>query len=649
MQRHITYYLISNNMIKSAQNFILPSLKLLFNKILTYGIYPKNWAHGYISPIFKSGSKDDPNNYRGITVAGCLGKLFNTILNSRLDKYLLQNELINNCQIGFCKNSRTSDHMFVVKCIIDYYFSKGSKVYTCFVDFQKAFDSVLHTAILLKLLKLDIHGLFYNVIKSMYLQSTLCVKVNDNITNTFKSLVGVRQGDVLSPNLFKIFINDLPSYLSSSPDPIYLNDKRLDCLMYADDVILLSSSATGLQAKLDLLQAFCEDWCLSINIDKTKVVIFNKAGRLINSESYSIFNKTISCTTTYKYLGILFSASGTFTPAKKQLYDKSVKALYSLKRNIISLNPKIHTSIHIFDHTIKPILLYGSEIWACSIPKKTSVDDLFDFTKIARSFFSEKLHIHFCKYILGVHKRSSNFAVFSELGRYPLQINILLSTLSYWHRLENTNTELLSDAFACSQTLHKNGFHSWFSSIHNILSMLGITYANHQLNNLNSNMFKKSIRSILLNKYKEFWSQFRINNIDGKLRTYFTFKDHFQTEQYLSTIKNFDKRRCLAKFRISSHKLKIETGRFTRPLTPLENRVCDHCFTTIEDEFHFLMQCPKYSHLRNNFFSIVQKRCKNFLLLDSKLQFNWLLANSDDLVILRLADFIFDCFEIHCN
>ena len=128
----------------------------------------------------------------------------------------------------------------------------------------------------------------------------------------------------------------MTAYLSSSLDPVYLNDKRLDCLMYADDVILLSSSSAGLQSKLDLLQAFCEDWCLSINIDKTKVVIFNKAGRLINSQSYSIFNKTISCTTTYKYLGILFSASGTFTPAKKQLYDKSVKALYSLKRNIIS-------------------------------------------------------------------------------------------------------------------------------------------------------------------------------------------------------------------------------------------------------------------------------------------------------------------------
>ena len=96
--------------------------------------------------------------------------------------------------------------MFVVKCIIDYYFSKSSKVYTL-----KKHLTVLHTAILIKLLKLDIHGLFYNIIKRMYLKSTLYVKVNDKITNTntLKPLVGVRQCDVLSPNLFKIFISDL--------------------------------------------------------------------------------------------------------------------------------------------------------------------------------------------------------------------------------------------------------------------------------------------------------------------------------------------------------------------------------------------------------------------------------------------------------
>ena len=132
--------------------------------------------------------------------------------------------------------------------------------------------------------------------------------------------------------------------------------------------------------------------------------------------------------------------------------------------------------------------------------------------------------------------------------------------------------------------------------------MLDIPCANNKLNCLNLNNLKKSIKRIVLTKYKDFWAQFRLNNIDGKLRTYFFFRYHFEMEQYLFVIKDFDKRRFLNKFRISSHKLKIETGRFTRPLAPLEQRVCDHCLMTIDDEFHFLMQCPRYSHFQSIFF-----------------------------------------------
>ena len=121
----------------------------------------------------------------------------------------------------------------------------------------------------------------------MYLQSTLCVKVKAKVTYTFRPVAWVRKGDVLSPNVFNHSINDLTTYIYSSLDPVYLNHKRLDCLMYADEVILFSCSSAGLQLKLDLLQALCEDWRFFINIDKTKAVIFDKAGRLINSQSYS--------------------------------------------------------------------------------------------------------------------------------------------------------------------------------------------------------------------------------------------------------------------------------------------------------------------------------------------------------------------------
>ena len=108
-------------MVKSdySYNCILPTLKILFNKILLSGIYPKNWASGYISPIFKTGYKEDPNNYRGITV---IGKMFNTILDTRLNNYLSGNNLFNNWQIGFCKNACTSDLMFVDNVLLITFF-----------------------------------------------------------------------------------------------------------------------------------------------------------------------------------------------------------------------------------------------------------------------------------------------------------------------------------------------------------------------------------------------------------------------------------------------------------------------------------------------------------------------------------------------
>ena len=104
----------------------------------------------------------------------------------------------------------------------------------------------------------------------MYEISKSCVKVSNGITDFFPIKVGVKQGDNLSPNLFKIFINDFPDYIENCPDQVLLNDKPIHCLMYADDIILLFSTAKGLQAKLDILDSYCNDWCLTVNPTKIK-------------------------------------------------------------------------------------------------------------------------------------------------------------------------------------------------------------------------------------------------------------------------------------------------------------------------------------------------------------------------------------------
>jgi hypothetical protein len=121
------------------------------------------------------------------------------------------------------------------------------------VDFQKAFDTVIHTGIKIKLFSIGVGSKFYEIIKTMYEVSKSCVKLQNHITDHFPINVGIKQGDNISPNLFKIFINDLPDYIEDSIDPILLNNKPLNCLLYTDGLVLFSTSAKGLQTRLDNL------------------------------------------------------------------------------------------------------------------------------------------------------------------------------------------------------------------------------------------------------------------------------------------------------------------------------------------------------------------------------------------------------------
>jgi hypothetical protein len=168
----------------------------------------------------------------------------------------------------------------------------------------------------------------------MYKISAVCVKVGQNLTDSFESSIDVRQGDVLRPDLFKIFINDLPDYLLHSFDPVYINNNRIDYLLYADDVILLSNSQKGLQSKLDSLELFCKEWCMSVNISKTKVVIFNKSGRFIK-QNFLLNNKVLDCCNSYKYLGITFSSSGSFTESKTELDKESSQSFFQTESRCI--------------------------------------------------------------------------------------------------------------------------------------------------------------------------------------------------------------------------------------------------------------------------------------------------------------------------
>ena len=270
---------IKNEMIKSSLNELMPIYLKLFNAVLTSGTMPQTWCGGLITPIFKSGTKSDPSNYRGICISSCLGKLFCSILNHRLLKHIQSRDILHKSQIGFLANNRTADHVLTLRTLIDKYVNcHKTKVYACFVDFRKAFDSVWHDGLLYKLLQINVRGNFDKVIKSLYSNSTCSIRIENNQTQPFQYTRGVRQGCILSPLLFNLYVNDLAfSFNNILSDPFVLpNGTKLNSLFYADDLIILSRSKLGLQNCLNKLSSYCNSWMLKINPKKTKIMVFQK-------------------------------------------------------------------------------------------------------------------------------------------------------------------------------------------------------------------------------------------------------------------------------------------------------------------------------------------------------------------------------------
>ena len=136
------------------------ALLKLFNLVLQAGCFPDTWNRGLMSPIYKSGDKFNPNNYRGIRVSSNLGKVFCWILNARIQAFLTQHSVLSKSQIGFLPNYRTTDHIYTPHTLINQQVHQKNKIkiFACFVDFKKAFDSIWHNSFNYKIIQSGIGG-----------------------------------------------------------------------------------------------------------------------------------------------------------------------------------------------------------------------------------------------------------------------------------------------------------------------------------------------------------------------------------------------------------------------------------------------------------------------------------------------------------
>ena len=207
-----------------------------------------------------------------------------------------------------------------------------------------------------------------------------------------------------------------------------------------------------------------------------------------------------------------------------------------------------------------------------------------------------------------MNKHTSNLAVLSETGRFPMYFSIILSIVKYLHRLENTSNLLLKEAYCLSKALHNKGIQTWYASAIYILRLLNVNITSCR--NMSENQLGCLVKKYLIKSFKAFWyKQREEKSADGKLDTYFNIKKEFKSEPYL-TLDNFHMRKAICKLRLSAHNLLIETGRYAKPRSlPRSERICKHCnFNCIENEFHFLSRCSLYETERTKLYGQIQRK-----------------------------------------
>ena len=209
------------------------------------------YSHLWIGRTKRSGK------LRGICVSSYLGKLFCSILNQRLLEYIVSLNILHKSQIGILPSNRTADHVFALRTLRDkYVHNHNEKIFACFVDFKKVFDSVWRDGLLNMLLQIDVGGSFYNLIKSLYHNSSCSIKIAPKQTRSFRYARGVGQGCILRPLPFNLYINDLPFAFENTLSDFFVkpNGAKLNSLLYSDDY------KTGLQNCLGKLSSFCTSY-----------------------------------------------------------------------------------------------------------------------------------------------------------------------------------------------------------------------------------------------------------------------------------------------------------------------------------------------------------------------------------------------------
>ena len=289
-------------------------------------------------------------------ISSVVFKIFENCLLSYLQYWCPTSRL----QFGYKKGTSTLLATCIFKENVKNYIHKNSSVYSCFLDLSKAFERVEHDRLILKLEHAGAPSSLIRVLGFMLKNTYIRVSYGDQLSYSWKSQRGVRQGGVLSAHLFSFYIDEILKEISYMPYACNMGINKINIQAYADDIVLFCSSQKGLQCMLDKINVMLLAHGLEVNIGKTKVLIFRKA--TVCNHRVNIFNlggSILETVKSYRYLGCIISDNLCEKEDIERLSKSFIQrvGMFYRKFNTVELNVKFRLL------NVLCFSFYGSELW----------------------------------------------------------------------------------------------------------------------------------------------------------------------------------------------------------------------------------------------------------------------------------------------
>ena len=396
---------IPMQILKMSTPVIIPSLTHLFNKSLANGVFPSQWKIAKLIPLFKSGDKSSPANYRPIALLPCVSKVLEKIVQKQLTNYLKVNNLLCAAQSGFRDKHSTTTAL--LKVTDDWLSAIDRGLYTgaIFIDLKKAFDTVDHFIMLQKLKQMGFSDACITWFKSYLTKRKVVTFFNSSLSESSDIHHGVPQGSILGPVLFVIYINDIVKQV-----------KNCSIELYADDTVLYFShhDPSRIENILnnDLQRVY--DWMcvnkLSLNLQKTESFLIGSRTMLARRKFLCIklCGQPIKHKETVKYLGL--------TLDQQLKWDVHIDVLFGKASKLVNYLSRLR---HILNETCLK-LIYNSLI----LPLFDYADLVYDSSNLQHTMKLQKLQNRAGRIILGInpYKHVSNHAIHQILNWETLLI-----------------------------------------------------------------------------------------------------------------------------------------------------------------------------------------------------------------------------------